>query len=193
MVSAVSIENDFISLLIVLGNQGVEHLSMCSLTKDVSIPDGSKDSSENQSKSKADSTSEELNVICAKLCSQMKAQLVKSHDEVMDRYGGQAANFTADDLTQSPGEEEIDLQGLMARLSSSEDKGEPVKEDGDANDNTTTGAASGFYKTKGVSNYEISTALYGSKDEAGAASGTASAAETESAEHVGGRKPEMHT
>ena len=28
----------------------------------------------------------------------------------------------------------------------------------------TTGGATGFYKTKGVSNYEISTALYGAKD-----------------------------
>ena len=53
-----------------------------------------KDSSEeSQHQTKPDS-SEELNVICAKLCSLMKAQLVKSHDEVMSRYGGQAANFT---------------------------------------------------------------------------------------------------
>lgn len=29
---------------------------------------------------------EELNAICARLCSLMKAQLVKSHDEVMERY-----------------------------------------------------------------------------------------------------------
>lgn len=31
-------------------------------------------------------SSEELNAICARLCSLMKAQLVKSHDEVMERY-----------------------------------------------------------------------------------------------------------
>lgn len=30
-------------------------------------------------------SSEELNVICAKLCTLMKAQLVESHDEVMSR------------------------------------------------------------------------------------------------------------
>ena len=38
-----------------------------------------------ESQPKQDSSSEELNVICAKLCSLMKAQLVKSHDEVMSR------------------------------------------------------------------------------------------------------------
>ena len=54
------------------------------------------------------------------------------------RYGGQAANFTADDLTQSPGEEDIDLQDLMRKLSStdyteSSQKTEQavVQEDGD--------------------------------------------------------------
>jgi len=127
-----------------------------------------------ESQPKHDSTSEELNVICAKLCSQMKAQLVKSHDEVMSRYGGQAANFTADDLTQSPGEEDIDLQDLMRKLSSSDytessQKSDQVlvQEDGDNSNapaSEATGGASGFYKTKGVSNYEISTALYGAKD-----------------------------
>ena len=38
-----------------------------------------------ESQPKQDSSSEELNIICAKLCSLMKAQLVKSHDEVMSR------------------------------------------------------------------------------------------------------------
>ena len=53
------------------------------------------------------------------------------------RYGGQAANFTADDLTQSPGEQDFDLQDLMRKLSTT-DKEESqksdqatVKEDGD--------------------------------------------------------------
>ena len=44
------------------------------------------------------------------------------------RYGGQAANFTADDLTQSPGEQDFDLQDLMRKLSTT-DKGESQKSD----------------------------------------------------------------
>ena len=95
--------------------------------------------------------------ICGRLCALIKTQLVKSHDEVMSRYGGQAANFTADDLTQSPGEEDIDLQDLMRKLSSEET---PVEKS--ESENT-------FYKTKGggnVSNYDISNALYGTAEEA---------------------------
>ena len=72
------------------------------------------DSSENK---KTTESSDELNQICGRLCALIKTQLGKSHDEVMLRYGGQAANFTADDLTQSPGEEDIDLQDLMRKLS----------------------------------------------------------------------------
>ena len=44
------------------------------------------------------------------------------------RYGGQAANFTADDLTQSPGEQDFDLQDLMRKLSTT-DKEESQKSD----------------------------------------------------------------
>ena len=73
----------------------------------------------------------------------------------------------ADDLTQSPGEEEIDLQDLMTKLSSTDQESHKsdqtvVKEDGD--NNGLVAGAFGLYKTKGVSNYEISTALYGAKD-----------------------------
>ena len=75
---------------------------------------------------------------------------------------------TADDLTQSPGEEEIDLQDLMTKLSSTDQERHKsdqtvVKEDGD--NNGLVAGAFGLYKTKGVSNYEISTALYGAKDD----------------------------
>lgn len=105
---------------------------------------------------------DEMNAICAKLCSLMKAQLVKSHDEVMSRYGGQAANFTVDDLTQSPGEDEFDLQDLMTKMTtdaSLDTSKSVVEEDGDKE------SSGGFYKTKAVSNYEISTALYGAKED----------------------------
>ena len=74
------------------------------------------EASNNVTDDPTDSSSEELNQICARLCSLIKAQLVKSHDEVMARYGGQAANFTVDDLTQSPGEEDLDLTELMTKL-----------------------------------------------------------------------------
>ena len=88
----------------------------------------------------------------------------------MARYGGQAANFTADDLTQSPGEEDLDLTELMTKLTSNDSETEPlisptipneISENGDNIENS----ASSFYKTKGVSNYDISNALYGTKDE----------------------------
>ena len=74
----------------------------------------------------------------------------------MKRYGGQAANFTADDLTQSPGEEDIDLQDLMRKLSNEEIQAGKAESE------------NSFYKTKGgesVSNYDISNALYGTAEE----------------------------
>ena len=118
--------------------------------------------SEEPSEDKVKETSDELSQICARLCALIKTQLGKSHDEVMLRYGGQAANFTADDLTQSPGEEEIDLQDLMRKMSSNEESKEnpetPKSEQ----------QPEGFYKTKGggnVSNYDLSNALYGKSDE----------------------------
>ncbi|TRY69586.1 hypothetical protein TCAL_05230 [Tigriopus californicus] len=57
--------------------------------------------------------------MCAKLCSLMKAQLVKAHDEVVERYGGQGAIFTQEDLKESPGEAEDDLEGIMIQILSS--------------------------------------------------------------------------
>lgn len=130
------------------------------------------------------SGTEELSQICARLCSLIKAQLVKSHDEVMDRYGGQAANFTADDLTQSPGEEDLDLTELMTKMTTSSDptETEPLippsvtNEPDAAGDGVAVagavaaspgsgGPAGSFYKTKSVSNYDISNALYGTKED----------------------------
>ena len=74
----------------------------------------------------------------------------------MLRYGGQAANFTADDLTQSPGEEDIDLQDLMRKLSAEESTADVSKEI----------ESQGLYKSKGnVSNYDISNALYGTAED----------------------------
>ena len=56
------------------------------------------------------------NQTCSRLCSLVKAQLVKSHEEVTMRYGGQAGAFTKDDLTQSPGEEDADLGEIMSQI-----------------------------------------------------------------------------
>ena len=53
---------------------------------------------------------------CSRLCSLVKAQLVKSHEEVTMRYGGQAGAFTKEDLTQSPGEEDADLGEIMSQI-----------------------------------------------------------------------------
>ena len=117
------------------------------------------DSSENK---KTSESSDELNQICGRLCALIKTQLGKSHDEVMLRYGGQAANFTADDLTQSPGEEDIDLQDLMRKLSTNDEPNQDApKEEPEVQ------VQQGLYKTKGgnVSNYDISNALYGKQPE----------------------------
>ena len=56
----------------------------------------------------------------------------------------------------------------MTKLSSTDQESHKsdqtvVKEDGD--NNGLVAGAFGLYKTKGVSNYEISTALYGAKDD----------------------------
>ena len=56
--------------------------------------------------------------VCARLCSLMKAQLVKAHAEVMLRYGC-GASFTEEDLKESPGEAEDDLESLMHHILSS--------------------------------------------------------------------------
>ena len=65
------------------------------------------------------------------------------------RYGGQAANFTADDLTQSPGEQDFDLQDLMRKLSTTDKP--PDKEESQKSDQATvqedgdnTGKSFGF-------------------------------------------------
>ena len=56
---------------------------------------------------------------CARLCSLLKAQLVKAHEEMIQRYGGQTAVFTQDDLVEAPGEADHDLEGLMFSIFSS--------------------------------------------------------------------------
>ena len=54
-------------------------------TDTTKLPTDKKIEESNLQQPKHEQSSEELNVICAKLCSLMKAQLVKSHDEVMSR------------------------------------------------------------------------------------------------------------
>ena len=54
---------------------------------------------------------------------------------ILCRYGGQAANFTADDLTQSPGEQDFDLQDLMRKLSTTDKP--PDKEESQKSDQAT--------------------------------------------------------
>ena len=137
------------------------------------------EASNNVTDDPTDSSSDELNQICARLCSLIKAQLVKSHDEVMARYGGQAANFTVDDLTQSPGEEDLDLTELMTKLNTHTNaateteppnnpslvtESVPVAIVDESGDNPAASGGS-FYKTTSVSNYDLSNALYGIKDE----------------------------
>ena len=99
----------------------------------------------------------------------------------MARYGGQAANFTADDLTQSPGEEDLDLTELMTKLNTHSNtetdvalSNPPAAEtesvpaaivDEQVGDNPAAASGGSFYKTTSVSNYDLSNALYGIKDE----------------------------
>ena len=87
----------------------------------------------------------------------------------MARFGGQAANFTADDLKQSPGEDEEDLEDLMARNKISDNhptsKAEAENTASEADLEKEAAEAekkTSFYKTQqSVSNYDISAALYG--------------------------------
>jgi hypothetical protein len=44
--------------------------------------------------------------VYSQLCQLIQDQLVKSHEEVVRRYGDQAAAFTPDDLAMAPGEED---------------------------------------------------------------------------------------
>ena len=54
--------------------------------------------------------------ICSQLCQLIETQLVKSHEEVMKRCGGQAGAFTPEDIAIAPGEEEQDLESIMSQI-----------------------------------------------------------------------------
>ncbi len=107
----------------------------------------------------------------------------------MARFGGQAANFTADDLKQSPGEDEEDLEDMMARnqIADSNESEAPIEVKPEA-----SSASSSLYKNqqKSVSNYDISTALYGATGTASVEGGTPAAhgiPETASPDSAGGQ------
>ena len=98
---------------------------------------------------------------CSRLCSLIKAQLVKSHKEVTIKYGGQASAFTQEDLEQNPGEEEADLDeimsGIMDTSCSSAKKAHVGEEKENAKEETATQAFKGRPKLcRGVSDYDIS-------------------------------------
>jgi ubiquitin-conjugating enzyme E2 O len=123
--------------------------------------------------------------LCAKLCSLMKDQLVKCHEEATRLHGGQNAMFSPEDLAEGPDEASYDLEGIMgailgatrqqigrqltalfspfvppasmARLEAEEDSSEGKKE-GDINDEEEASPS-------GVSALDISNALYGPKQE----------------------------
>lgn len=54
--------------------------------------------------------------LCSQLCQLIQTQLVKSHEEVVARYGDQSTAFTHDDIAIEPGEEDQDLEGIMSSV-----------------------------------------------------------------------------
>ena len=99
------------------------------------------------------------NQTCSRLCSLMKAQLLKSHEEVINKYGGQSTVFTQDDLEQIPGEEEAELDEIMnqimkstSQLRNSTDVIEEPK--------TPDGKGSSQKLSRGVSNFDISSKFF---------------------------------
>ena len=56
--------------------------------------------------------------MCERLCVLMRAQLLKVHEEVLARFGGQEAVFSPEDLRESPEEKDEDLEGIMRIVAS---------------------------------------------------------------------------
>ncbi len=57
--------------------------------------------------------------VCNRLVTLMRAQLLKAHEEVLTRFGGQEAVFSPEDLRESPEERAAeDLEGIMRIVSS---------------------------------------------------------------------------
>ena len=96
------------------------------------------------------------NQTCSRLCSLIKAQLLKSHEEVVRRYGGQSAEFTPEDLEQNPGDDKAELDEIMTEVM--ETSFASIKENKDLETPNTPkdGNSSRPKLARGVSNYEIS-------------------------------------
>ena len=96
------------------------------------------------------------NQTCSRLCSLIKAQLLKSHEEVVKRYGGQSAEFTPEDLEQNPGDDQAELDDIMTEVM--EASCTSMKENNEQETPTTPkdGNLSRTKLARGVSNYEIS-------------------------------------
>ena len=96
------------------------------------------------------------NQTCSRLCSLIKAQLLKSHEEVVRRYGGQSAEFTQEDLEQNPGDDKAELDEIMTEVM--ETSFASIRENKDLETPSTPndGNSSRPKLARGVSNYEIS-------------------------------------
>ena len=96
------------------------------------------------------------NQMCSRLCSLIKYQLLKSHEEVVKRYGGQSTAFTQEDLEQHPGDDQAELDEIMTDVietsytSANESKEMETPKSPNAGNSTRPKLA------RGVSDYEIS-------------------------------------
>jgi len=105
------------------------------------------------------------NQMCSRLCCLIKAQLLKSHEEVVKRYGGQSTAFTQEDLEQIPGEDTAELDEIMTEVmetsfASAKEYKEPGTPKTSSEENSSRPKLS-----RGVSNYEISAALHGTPEQ----------------------------
>ena len=88
---------------------------------------------------------------CSRLCTLVKAQLLKSHEEVLKRYGGQSTAFTQEDLEQNPGDDQAELDEIMKKDYVANNETQEKEADPSAKDSS----ASRPKLNRGVSDYEI--------------------------------------
>ena len=92
---------------------------------------------------------------CSRLCSLVKAQLLKSHEEVLNRYGGQSTAFTQEDLEQNPGEDQAELDEIMIQILKDGYMDTKVNQEVEEPKFPKDGSAVRPKLNRGVSDYEI--------------------------------------
>ena len=96
------------------------------------------------------------NQMCSRLCSLIKAQLLKSHEEVVKRYGGQSTAFTQEDLEQHPGDDQAELDEIMTELNETSNTFVNGNKELETPKTPNDGSSARPKLARGVSDYEIS-------------------------------------